>query len=131
MEVSERKLKSIIKSKSALLGIFMFVLALLPFIVKSSFNSTSTSSSQTYQTAFNKHFQSKITSILEFDNHDFLTSEKEEKCDDDDNSFEHTLDLKKLFESNSFFDIKSNLYNLVFVSPTALFLLFQQLKLPY
>ncbi len=131
MELSKRKLEAIRNNKTALIGIFMFVLSFLSFIFNSPFNSTSTTSSQTYQTAHKKHFESKITSFLEFENPDFLTSEKEEKFDDDDNSFEHGLNLKKLLDLKSFADTKNSLYNLVIISPTALFLLFQQLKLPY
>lgn len=78
-----------------------------------------------------KQIVSKISILSEIKNHDFFASEKEEKFDD-----ENTIYFKKIDSINfkKFYFLKkvnSISQGIVFIRTNSLFLLFQQLKLPY
>lgn len=129
VSIKIKKLESIKKCISAGLGLYVFLLFFFSFnYIKFSSLKESTSSFQILQS---EQTAAKVSSLLDLQKRVFFTSEKEEKFDDDDHSIVKKIDNN--FLENYYFlqKIQNNFYDQVFVRKNPLFLIFQQLKLPY
>ena len=118
-------------SVSTLLGVGMIFLFTLTLVFKTTSIKVEKEviSSVHSSSVNNTNFQ--LTPLTEIVNHDFYTSENEEKSDDDESTFRGTLGFFQFLFPHQNENHSNVLYNIAFFKTTPLFLLFGQLKIPF
>ena len=127
-----KSLESIKKYTFAFSGLCVFLLFIFStFFLYPSYSNSFRETTFNFKFTPAKQVVSKISFLTEIENHDFFALEKEEKFDDENTIYFKKIDSINFKNFNFLKKAKRIYYWIVFIITNSLFLLFQQLKLPY